>query len=157
MKSTLNYYIEKKKKWDLRFLRIAEEVATWSKDPSTKVGAVITYGNEFVSLGYNGLPKRYPIEFEEETLADRDLKYKTIIHGEMNAITFANRKLIGCTLYTVPFLPCSVCASRIIQEGIDRVISYENKVERWQESIEISKDLFKKCGVSVVEYENQIR
>ena len=28
-------------KWDKRFLEIAHQVATWSKDPSTKVGAII--------------------------------------------------------------------------------------------------------------------
>ena len=26
--------------WDKRFLKVAAEVATWSKDPSTKVGAI---------------------------------------------------------------------------------------------------------------------
>ena len=43
-------------KWDVRFLKLAHEVASWSKDPSTKVGCVLVKGKKVVSLGYNGLP-----------------------------------------------------------------------------------------------------
>jgi dCMP deaminase len=43
--------------WDRYFLDIAEEVSKASKDPSTKVGAVIVRPDRTVaSLGYNGLP-----------------------------------------------------------------------------------------------------
>jgi len=46
-------------KWDIRFLDLAKLVSTWSKDPSTKIGAVITdRDNKIVSLGYNGFPKK---------------------------------------------------------------------------------------------------
>ena len=45
-------------KWDRRFLKIAREGATWSKDPSTQVGAVIVDQDQrVVSLGYNGPPR----------------------------------------------------------------------------------------------------
>jgi len=46
-------------KWDNRFLDLCEHVSEWSKDPSTKVGAVITEGIHIVSIGYNGLPSGY--------------------------------------------------------------------------------------------------
>jgi len=44
-------------KWDERYLALAAEVATWSKDPSTQVGAV-TVGSkkEVLSQGFNGFP-----------------------------------------------------------------------------------------------------
>ena len=46
-------------KWNRRFLKIAREGATWSKDPSTQVGAVIVDQDQrVVSLGYNGPPWR---------------------------------------------------------------------------------------------------
>ena len=57
-----------REKWDRRFLRLAREVASWSKDPSTKVGAVLVdpLDNTIVSLGYNGFPRRvknaYPVD-----------------------------------------------------------------------------------------------
>ena len=45
-------------KWDYRFLELCKLVSSWSKDPSTKVGAVIVdQDKRVVSLGYNGFPK----------------------------------------------------------------------------------------------------
>ena len=70
------------KKWDLRFIELAEFIAQWSKDPSTKTGAVITRGVRVVSLRYNGFPQR--IADSDERLNNRDLKYKIIIHCERN-------------------------------------------------------------------------
>ena len=43
-------------KWDERFSRIAYEVATWSKDPGTKVGAVLVLDRRIIATGYNGFP-----------------------------------------------------------------------------------------------------
>ena len=45
-------------KWDRRFLALAEHVADWSKDPSTKTGAVIVRPDRTIaSMGYNGFPR----------------------------------------------------------------------------------------------------
>jgi dCMP deaminase len=45
-------------KWDKNFLQLAKTVSTFSKDPSTKVGAVIVDDdNRVISIGYNGFPK----------------------------------------------------------------------------------------------------
>ena len=50
--------MKKELKWHKRFLEISEFISTWSKDPSTKVGAVIAdIDNRIVSTGYNGFPK----------------------------------------------------------------------------------------------------
>src|ERR1051326_2813900 len=51
-------YVERKEKWDRRFLELAKHVSSWSKDPSTKVGAVIVDANRrVVATGYNGFPR----------------------------------------------------------------------------------------------------
>ena len=43
-------------KWHKRFMEVAELVSTWSKDPSTKVGAIVVGPDrEIRSTGYNGL------------------------------------------------------------------------------------------------------
>lgn len=140
-------------KWDHRFLDLAEFISNWSKDPSTKVGAVITDNeNRVVSIGYNGFPKNIT---DDARLDNRDTKYKIIVHGEMNAILFANKSLEHCTLYTYPFMPCSRCASMIIQTGIQRVVSYNNIPERWKEEFELSKYLFKESSVELVLYETK--
>ena len=43
-------------KWHNRFMEMAELVASWSKDTSTKVGAIVVGENrEIRSTGYNGV------------------------------------------------------------------------------------------------------
>jgi dCMP deaminase len=138
-------------KWDLRFLDLAKLVSGWSKDPSTKVGAVIVDGdNRVVSIGYNGFP--IGINDDDERLNNRELKYKMIIHAECNALMFANTNLVGYTMYTYPFMPCPKCASMIIQSGITRVVSYENKISRWENDFKISRELFHQSKIECLEY-----
>ena len=135
-------------KWDKRFLEMVELVASWSKDPSTKVGAVIVdHRQRVVSVGFNGLPRG--IEDTEELLNDRAVKYEMIMHAEVNAILFSNRPLEGCTLYaTHP--PCPRCAAVICQSGISTVVTTEpseDYLSRWKESCDISLSLYKGAGV----------
>ena len=40
-------------KWDKRWLEIAGLVSTWSKDPSTQIGAIAVKDKRLVSTGYN--------------------------------------------------------------------------------------------------------
>lgn len=139
--------------WDARFLGLAEFISEWSKDPSTKVGAVIVdHENRIVSLGYNGFPKNIS---DDSRLEDREIKYNIIVHGEMNAILFANKSLEFCTLYTYPFMPCSRCSSMIIQTGIQRVVSYNNMPDRWKNEFELSHSLFKEAGIELELYEQR--
>ena len=131
--------------WDRRFLKIAREVATWSKDPSTQVGAVIVDQDQrVVSLGYNGLPRG--VSDSRDLLDDRVAKYATVIHAEQNALLFAARPVAGCTCYTWPLPPCSHCAALLIQVGIARVV-FPLDVDpalsaRWQDSLALARQLF---------------
>ena len=134
--------------WDARFLDMAALVATWSKDPSTQVGAVITRGKFVVSLGFNGHPSG--IDDSDARLHEREVKYRTIIHAEMNAILSARQPLEGCTLYVVPFMPCSNCGAVIVQSGIKRVVTLESNNERWLESFEFTRGIFAEAGVELV-------
>jgi len=137
--------------WDDRFLSLASVVATWSKDPSTKVGAVIVDPfRRIISTGYNG----FPAKIADDSRYDiREEKLEMIIHGEINAILFAKRDLTDCTLYTVPFMPCSRCAAIIIQTGIKRVVAPSHtgieQHTRWEKSFERSLALFGEAGVRV--------
>ncbi|NCC22834.1 MAG: dCMP deaminase family protein [Alphaproteobacteria bacterium] len=136
-------------KWDKRFLDLARLVASWSKDPSTRVGAVIAdQKNRIVSLGFNGFARG--VEDLPERLGDREVKYKIVLHAEENALLFANRDVEGCTIYTWPLMPCASCMSRIIQKGIRRVVSVENENPRWQEHFRLSRELAGEAGVEVV-------
>ena len=135
--------------WNRRFLALAEHIATWSKDPSTKVGAVIVDADRrIISTGYNGFPR--DVEDSDQRLNNRDVKYEMIVHGEINAIVFANQSLQGTTLYTWPFMPCSRCAGIVIQSGIRTVVAPYNDNPRWQASFELTEQMFREAGIKLV-------
>ena len=136
----------KSTKWDERFLDLAKLCGSWSKDPSTQVGAVIVDGNNrIVSIGFNGFPQG--VEDSEERLVDRETKYDIIVHAEANALMFANKSVEGCTLYTWPFPPCSRCAGLIIQSGVTRVVSVVHTGERWKKNFDLARQLFHEAGI----------
>ena len=143
------------KKWDKRFLELAEHVAGWSKDPSTKCGAVITKGKFIVSLGFNGFPA--DTSDDPEIYDDRPRKYLRVLHAEMNAILSAKQDLTGCTVYVHPFPPCSQCAAAIIQSGVVAVVTKKPTAElkeRWGDSISESRAMFEEAGVHCVELDS---
>lgn len=142
---------EKQQKWDRRFLKLAQEVATWSKDPSTKVGSVIVNHRRIVSLGFNGFP--HGVEDTEERLNNRDEKLARTMHAELNAILNARGSVTGMTLYCT-FFPCSNCGLAIIAAGIHRVVAPLEGMDnpRWKESFERTRDLFQEAGVKASVY-----
>lgn len=135
-------------KWDRRFLALAEHIAQWSKDPSTKVGAVVadTF-NRIVSVGYNGFPRG--VLDSEERLANRELKYQLVLHAEVNALLLANKSAAGCILYTVPGSPCVNCAIHAIQLGIKRVVAPDYLHPRFGDSQLLGRKMLEEAGVQV--------
>jgi len=140
-------------KWDKRYLSLAKEVSTWSKDPSTQVGAV-TVGSkkEVLSQGFNGFPRN--INDTDERYNDRETKYKFVVHAEMNAIynaTYSGTSLDGATLYVYGLPICSECAKGIIQVGIKKVVVEKSKeLNNWNDSVKLSKAMFDEAGVELV-------
>ena len=138
-------------KWDRRFLELARTVASWSKDPSTQVGAVLVSPDRaLVILGYNGFPRG--VEDDPACLFDRDTKLAMTIHAEENAILVAQRNLQGFTLYVWPIPPCSTCAAKIVQVGISRVVAPlivdAATEQRWAKSNQIGMRMFEQAGVT---------
>lgn len=133
-------------KWDVRFLKLAEYIASWSRDPSKKVGAVIVDDKKrIVSLGFNGFPRGVD---DDHRLNDQTLKNEIVIHAEINAILFANKDVQGCTMYVWPIPPCSRCAAQIIQTGIARVVApYIQESDRWKNSVQLGRDVLDEGGV----------
>lgn len=136
-------------KWNRRFIELAKLVATWSKDPSSQVGAVIVDEHRrIVSTGYNGFA--VGVNDLPERLNNRDVKYKIILHAEENAIMFARRDLTGCSLYVTNLPPCAHCASLIVQSGIKNVYAVCDEVpDRWKDSYELTCQVFREAGVSL--------
>ena len=153
-RTSVGYSLEKMKKWDTYFLDIAKRTAMLSKDPSTQTGAVIANGKNIVSVGYNGFPKDMPDK--PENYIDRNEKYSRIVHCEMNALITAGRLPAGTTLYTYPFASCDRCAVHVIQAGIRHFVFPklpESLKERWQVSLDKTKQYFKECGCTFQEYD----
>lgn len=139
----------KQGKWDVRFMRLAHEVASWSKDPSTKVGCLLVKDKKVVSLGYNGLPTG--VEDSLERLQNRDLKYEMTVHAEVNAVTTAALHGVstdGCTAY-VTFHPCSRCAAVLINAGIATVVvsAHDINCDRWLDSFRLASSLLNEAGI----------
>jgi dCMP deaminase len=119
-------------------MRLAAEVATWSKDPDEGVGAIVVSADRRqFSVGYNGLPKGHPDD--PATLGDKELKNRLTIHAERNALDNAPFNLKGATLYVTK--PCCLeCMKGAIQNGISRVVVrglrrnsrwYEEQMDAW--------------------------
>lgn len=136
--------------WHQRFLALAAQIASWSKDPSRGVGAVIVSPRkQILSTGFNGLP--VGIEDRPDRLT-RPAKYDLICHAELNAIVQCARNGVsplGCTIYTT-FSPCVQCSLAIIQAGLAEVITFEHASsgdEHWQRSTDLARSLFDEAGV----------
>lgn len=131
---------------------MAEHVAKLSKDPSTKVGAVIfDPKRRIVSAGYNGFARG--VEDTAERLENRDVKYRLVLHAEKNAILFATAPLDGCTI-VVTHPCCAQCAAQVIQAGIKTVVwpvPDEAFVARWQDDLHLTMAQFNEAGVEVVQ------
>jgi dCMP deaminase len=140
--------IPKQHKWDLRFLELAEFIASWSKDPSTQTGAVIVDDRSVVSVGFNGFARG--VKDTPERLNNRELKYKLIVHCERNAILFAKRSLDKCTLYTWPFMSCAPCAALVIQSGIKRCVAPKSDNPRWLADFKLTEMMYKEAGIQLI-------
>lgn len=141
------------KPYNIRYLDLAKQIANWSKDPSTKVGAVaVGHKGQILAQGYNGFPRG--IADTAERYADRDQKYKYIVHAEMNVIynaSYNGVSLDGADLYIYGLPTCSECAKGIVQVGIKRVIMPKYRYpDRWMESWEYSKKMYDEAGVDYV-------
>lgn len=151
-----NYSLEQQEKWDRRYLGLAKYYSQFSKDPSTKVGAILVdYNNRVAGLGYNGFPAG--IEDTEERYNNRELKYKLVVHAEVNAIINAGTKAVGSTLYVWPSfaLPpiCNECCKVAITAGVDTIVGFvadetDERALRWKDSIAIAKMMCDEAGIN---------
>lgn len=142
-----------KQTWDEWFISLAYAIANKSKDPSTKVGALIIRPDRTIAAaGYNGFPRS--IADTEERLNNRPIKYSLIIHAEMNAVLTARENLSGYTLYTVPFMPCDRCFVHMLQAGITRFVfpkATADQESRWGDAFNTVRLLAEEAKVELVE------
>jgi dCMP deaminase len=126
--------------WDERYLALAMQVSQWSKDPSSKMGAVIAdVKGRVVASGYNGFPEH--VHDCPEILNNKEKKYQMVVHAEANAALIAGAAAIGGTVYLYGRRPiCGPCAGILIQAGIKRAVAIPL---RWTPFVRQSEPLVK--------------
>jgi len=129
--------------FDELYMKMVYLVASKSKDPSTKIGAVIVKDNRVISTGYNGFP--IGVDDEISRYNDRETKYMYIVHAEHNAILASAKfgiSTMGTTLYTNG-LPCNSCMKAVIQSGISEIVIHDKwpsmNHSDWERASEISR------------------
>jgi dCMP deaminase len=132
---------------------MARFVSSWSKDPSTKAGAVIVRPDRSVqSVGFNGFPKN--MSDDPALYADREKKYSRVVHCEIKAMIHAREAVIGSTLYTWPFAPCDRCCVQMLQAGITRFVwpvPTADALTRWAAAFDLTKSYINEAQLAWVE------
>lgn len=144
-------------------LRLCLEKARRSRDPNTKVGAILTKGADTVGIvagGFNRFPRG--IAETAERLADREVKNALMVHAEQAAILGAARLGAAterCSLYIAATddtgavwggPPCaSRCLPIVLEAGIREIVTYPFKAgpSKWAGEVGRSRELLAEAGI----------
>jgi len=149
------YRMVKMSSRDGKFCRLAEHIATWSKDPHVKVGAVLVNPNRVTELftGYNGFPRG--VEDHAYRYLDKTIKHPMIIHAELNAIITAKCDLTGYSIYSTRY-PCIRCTMTIIQSGITLIVAPipdSEQVRKHGSEYQLGLEAMTEAGVTIKLYD----
>jgi len=142
------------KKWIDKYVELAKHIASWSKDSSKKIGAIIFDDNHSVlSTGYNGFARGCNDDVKERKI--KPLKYKWTEHAERNAIYNAARTgvpLKDSTMVVVGLFTCTDCARAIIQSGVKRVICNKPDftIPHWGEDFKIAHEMLQEAKIEMI-------
>lgn len=134
-----------------RFLKLAQDHAAWSPDPSTKCGCVLTnVRNNVLSLGHNHFADG--LVATPGLYADREQKLRRVVHAEMDALKNVTAYQYGGIYAYITDIPCDRCAAHLLHYGVRQI--YVPLVpadggrmrERWAESIAYTKKMFTEAG-----------
>ena len=142
-----------------KYMDLTSSIANiFSKDPSTKVGALFisNTSHRVLTMGYNGMPRGFDETKDERW--KRPEKYMYVEHAERNAIYNACRSGVPLEDSTafVTLFPCTDCIRAMVQCGVKRIVTYEltDKVsEQWRKNFEYSMEIAKECGI-IIEFIN---
>lgn len=119
-------------KWLGRFLDVADQVASWSKEPEGGTGCVlVSPDGTQVCWGYNGIPRH----IQHEELLSENERRSLVLHAETNALLNSHRDLTGWAAAVTRF-PCFPCATCLVQAGI-RHLAVSRPIKaggRWEQS-----------------------
>lgn len=148
-------------KWDERFLEVARVISSWSKDPSTKVGAIaVNVERKIIAQGYNGFPAG--CNDSESFYNNREAKYARIIHAETNVICNACNSRVGlhcATIYIYGMYPCPECIKYLSQVEVARIVfqlGETQNLEKWKVDFETSKLLMRELHIGYSHYKENV-
>lgn len=135
--------------WNRFFIAEAKRIAQDSKDPSSKVGCIITEESFTpVTKGYNG----FVTDCDESLMTwERPKKYGLVIHAEMRAILSSKKPLKGCKAF-ITDAPCDACLKHLLEAGIREVYYDSAKIMQrigTKEQAEIIETLINSTGAIV--------
>ncbi|MCW8981711.1 MAG: dCMP deaminase family protein [Altibacter sp.] len=114
---------KKQHKYDVAYLRMAQEWSKLSYCLRKQVGALIVKDKMIISDGYNGTPTGFENFCEDE---EGYTKWY-VLHAEANAISkvaSSTQSCNGATLY-ITMSPCKECSKLIHQAGIKRLVYFQ--------------------------------
>ena len=114
--------------WQRRFLHLASEIVTWSKDPVEPRSVILVRPDKTIaSLGFNGFPQG----IDDQPLIDGDLEARaaSMLLAEQNAVLFAKEpSMDGLTAYVFGSTIDMRGIVHLIHEGIrDFVVAHPEK------------------------------
>jgi len=103
------------------FIKHAILASEMSKDPKTKVGAILVdSSNRILGSGYNGAPRKFNDSLMNWD--DRASAVEYVVHAEVNCILQSSARYDErSTLYTT-MSPCKECIKIIAAAGISTVV-----------------------------------
>ncbi len=134
---------EKQQRYDIAYLKMAQEWSKLSHCIRKKVGAIIVRNGMIISDGYNGTPTGFDNCCEDD---DGNTRWY-VLHAEANAISKVARSTNNAqdsTLY-LTLSPCKDCSKMILQVGIRRVVY----TELYKDGAGI--DLLKEAGIELAQ------
>ena len=146
--------------WDRHCLALALKHSELSKDPETRVGALIAGPHRDIrAMGFNRFPEG--IAETAERLNNREEKLQLMVHAERYAILNAARAgiaLEGCTLYLAATddsglvwggPPCTACTIEILPAGIVEIVAYPVKPvpSKWHGNLKFARALLAEKGI----------
>ena len=129
-------------KWDIRYMQLAEQISTWSKDPTSKIGAVaVGDKGQVLAQGYNGY-----IAGCEHKMITKDNHNIATVHAEQNTITDCAKRGVSsnnCKAYITHY-PCYNCMKLMVSCGICEI----NYIEDYKND-NLVKDLANEAKIEI--------
>lgn len=150
-----NIEIKSDVEWDQLFMEKVYLIAKKSKDPRTKIGAVLVKNNVAILEGFNGFPRK--VKDYRSRYEDREIKYKLVVHAEANSVFVAAKlgiSIDGATCYTQG-MPCNECCKALLQGGIKEIVIHSrwpSMGPKWEEAAKWSELMCDEAGIKVRQF-----